>query len=92
MGWVRRTGADAGQGSVQVLGGPAGGCGLGGELLRLAQFGARIEVTDDGPATGDPSPRNGWGLAIVASVTDRAAATTQLDGRRTAWCEVTWPA
>jgi two-component sensor histidine kinase len=68
--------------------------GQGGSFtvrLRLAPSWARIEVTDDGPAVGDPSPRNGWELAIVAGVTDRASAATQRDGCRTAWCEVSWP-
>jgi two-component sensor histidine kinase len=51
---------------------------------------ARIEVTDGGAVQGQPSPRNGWGLAIVAGITDRAAAVIQPDGCRTAWAEVTW--
>ena len=59
--------------------------------LRTAPGWARIEITDDGPAADDPSPRHGWGLAIVAGVTDRASAVIQPDGCRTAWCEVSWP-
>jgi two-component sensor histidine kinase len=59
--------------------------------LRTASQWARVEVTDDGPKAGLPSPHNGWGLTIVREVTDRAAAVIQPDGRRTAWCEVTWP-
>jgi hypothetical protein len=68
--------------------------GQGGSFtvrLRTAPSWARIEDTDDGPAAGDPSPRNGWGLAIVAGVTDRASAVIQPDGCRTAWCDVSWP-
>jgi hypothetical protein len=68
--------------------------GQGGSFTvrpRTAPGWARIEVTDDGPAAGDPSPRNGWGLAIVADVTDRASAVIQPDSCRTAWCEVSWP-
>lgn len=68
--------------------------GQGGSFtvrLRTTQHWARIEVTDQGPAECDQMPRNGWGLAIVAEVTDRAAAVTQSDGCRTAWAEVTWP-
>jgi hypothetical protein len=60
--------------------------------LRTAPRGARVEVTDDGPAEGQPSASNGWGLTIVANVTDRASAAIQPDGCRTAWCEVTWSA
>jgi anti-sigma regulatory factor (Ser/Thr protein kinase) len=59
--------------------------------VRAAARSARVEVTDDGPKDGLPSPRNGWGLTIVREVTDRVAAVIQPDGRRTAWCEVTWP-
>jgi anti-sigma regulatory factor (Ser/Thr protein kinase) len=51
---------------------------------------ARIEVTDDGPADCQPSASNGWGLAIVSGITDRAAAVIQPDGSRTAWAEITW--
>jgi anti-sigma regulatory factor (Ser/Thr protein kinase) len=58
--------------------------------LRTRPGWARIEVTDNGPAAGRPIPRNGWGLAIVADITDRAAAVTQPDGSRTACAEVTW--
>jgi two-component sensor histidine kinase len=50
---------------------------------------ARIEVADDGPAN-HAGPRNGWGLTLVAGVTDRAGATLGQGGRRTAWAEVTW--
>jgi hypothetical protein len=58
--------------------------------LRTAPRWARLEVSDDGPAEGQPSASNGWGLRIVASVTDRASTVIQPDGCRTAWCEVTW--
>jgi signal transduction histidine kinase len=68
--------------------------GHGGTLtvrLRTAPRWARVEVTDDGPIPELPPGGNGWGLAIVAGVTDRSGATVQPDGRRTAWGEVTWP-
>jgi anti-sigma regulatory factor (Ser/Thr protein kinase) len=67
--------------------------GQGGSFtvrLRARPCWARIEITDSGPADGEPSPRNGWGLALVADVTDRAASVIQPDGCRTAWAEVTW--
>jgi anti-sigma regulatory factor (Ser/Thr protein kinase) len=67
--------------------------GQGGSFtvrLRTGPCWARIEVTDDGPADGQPSTSNGWGLAIVADITDRAAAVVQPDGSRTAWVEVSW--
>jgi hypothetical protein len=48
-------------------------------------------VTDQGPAATPPAERNGWGLAIVADVTDRTGATIQANGHGTAWAEVTWP-
>jgi hypothetical protein len=60
--------------------------------LRTGPSWARIEVTDEGPAVGPPASSNGWGLAIVAGITDRSAAVIQPDGCRTAWTEVTWPA
>jgi two-component sensor histidine kinase len=60
--------------------------------VRLSTLGhwARVEVTDDGPAEGAPSHGNGWGLQIVAGVTDRSGATMEPGGRRTASAEVTW--
>ena len=49
------------------------------------------EALPDCPRAEDlPSPRNGWGLTIVSGVTDQAAAVVQSDGKRVAWCEVTW--
>jgi len=60
--------------------------------VRTAPRWARIEVTDPGPATArPPAPGNGWGLAIVAAVTDRAGTTGGPGPARTAWAEVTWP-
>lgn len=50
---------------------------------------ARVQITDDGPVD-HPGPRNGWGLALVAGVTDRSGATIGPDGRRTAWAEIAW--
>jgi anti-sigma regulatory factor (Ser/Thr protein kinase) len=58
--------------------------------VRAAPGWARVEVTDDGPGPGSPTRRNGWGLPIVAGVTDRSGATMWPDGHRTAWAEVTW--
>lgn len=58
--------------------------------VRTAPRWARVEVTDDGPAKGSSSGGNGWGLKIVAAVTDRSGATIEPDGRRKAWGEVTW--
>jgi excisionase family DNA binding protein len=60
--------------------------------VRTAPRWARVEVTDDGTAAGSPSGGNGWGLKIVAGVTDRSGATIDPDGRRTEWAEVTWSA
>ena len=67
--------------------------GQGGSFtvrLRTGPSWARIEVTDDGPADSQATVSNGWGLAIVAGITDRAGAVIQGDGCRTAWAEVTW--
>lgn len=60
--------------------------------VRTAPRWARLEVADEGPKKGPPSASNGWGLTIVKGVTDRAAAVIRPDGKRVAWCEVTWPA
>ena len=67
--------------------------GQGGTVrvrVRTAPRWAQAEVTGDGPAAGVISPRDGWGLEIIAGVTDRTGALIQPDGRRTAWAEVTW--
>jgi hypothetical protein len=67
--------------------------GHGGTLtvrVRTAPRWARVEITDEGIAPGSPSRRNGWGLPIVAGVTDRCGAIVHPDGHRTAWAEVTW--
>jgi len=73
----------------------AAGHGDGGAFtvrVRTAPRWARIEVTDPGPAAArSAAPGNGWGLAIVAAVTDRAGATAGPGPARTAWAEVTWP-
>lgn len=60
--------------------------------VRTAPRWARVEVTDSGPAARPRDLGNGWGLAIVAAVSDRAGATIALDGARTAWAEATWRA
>jgi hypothetical protein len=53
---------------------------------------ARVEVTDPGPAGAAPGRGNGWGLSIVAAVTDRHG-TRHGPGRAcTAWAEADWPA
>lgn len=68
--------------------------GRGGSFtmqVRTAPDWARVEITDEGPAPGGTSKRNGWGLEIVSGVTDKSAAVIHADGCRTAWCEVTWP-
>lgn len=59
--------------------------------VRAAPGWARAEVSDAGPAVHDtPAAGNGWGLLIVAGVTDRCGTVTGPDGSRTAWAEVTW--
>lgn len=53
---------------------------------------ARAEIADQGPVDAPSRSNNGWGLAIVAGVTDRSGADIHPNGHRTAWAEVTWPA
>jgi hypothetical protein len=67
--------------------------GQGGSFtvrLRTGPSWARIEVTDDGPADSQATVSNGWGLAIVSDITDRAGAVIQPNGCRTAWAEASW--
>jgi anti-sigma regulatory factor (Ser/Thr protein kinase) len=67
--------------------------GQGGSFavrLRTGPGWARVEITDEGPAQGLREVSNGWGLSIVAGVTDQTDSIIQPDGRRTAWAEVTW--
>lgn len=59
--------------------------------VRIAPRWARIEVTDNGPASLPTAESNGRGLLIAAAVTDRSGTTFGPDGSRTAWAEVTWP-
>jgi hypothetical protein len=59
--------------------------------VRTAPRWAQVEVIDSGPATQPRTRGNGWGLAIVAAITDRAGASLGADGSRTAWAEATWP-
>jgi hypothetical protein len=59
--------------------------------VQTAPCWARIEVTDLGPAVLPMESSNGWGLGIAAAITDRAGASTDATGVRTAWAEVTWP-
>lgn len=63
-----------------------------GMLHLSAALACAVQGDHEGAAEVEPSAGNGWGLAIVADVTDRAGAVIQPDGCRTAWCEVTWPA
>jgi hypothetical protein len=68
--------------------------GEGGTFMvrvRTAPSWARAEIVDQGPAETPPQSHNGWGLAIVAGVTDLSGADVQPNGHRTAWAEVTWP-
>jgi serine/threonine-protein kinase RsbW len=70
----------------------ASGCGGTFTVrVRTAPRWARVEVTDAGPAPVPATTSNGWGLGIVAEVTDRAGDTIAADGQRTAWAEATWP-
>jgi two-component sensor histidine kinase len=69
--------------------------GRGGSFtvrLRTGPGRARVEVIDEGSAQGRSPASNGWGLEIVAGITDEAGAIIGPDGCRTAWAEVTWPA
>jgi anti-sigma regulatory factor (Ser/Thr protein kinase) len=50
--------------------------------IRTVPCWARINVADEGPTAGPGVPGNGWGLAIVADVTDRNGAIIAGDGRR----------
>jgi two-component sensor histidine kinase len=68
--------------------------GCGGKFtvrVRTASRWARIEVADQGSAPVPAASGNGFGLGLVASVTDRTGHSTGADGGRTAWAEVTWP-
>lgn len=69
--------------------------GCGGRyvvVVRHVPRWARIEVIDEGdppiPAIADG---NGRGLVLVEAVTDRSGFALDSQGRRTSWCEVTWP-
>lgn len=59
--------------------------------VRTALRWARIEVTDPGPAHGPAQHGNGWGLGIVAALTDRHGTRYDPDTARTAWAEASWP-
>lgn len=78
--------------------------GEGGIFLvrvRRVTLWARVEVTDDGPASAKPAApnpgtgvsaqpsANGYGLLLVREVTDRCG-TSFTGGRRTSWAECTW--
>jgi len=52
----------------------------------------RIDVIDVGrPAIPPVGQGNGHGLLWVEAVTDRSGYTLDDRGRRTSWCECTWP-
>jgi anti-sigma regulatory factor (Ser/Thr protein kinase) len=71
----------------------ASGCGgVFTVRVRTAPRCARVEVADQGPVPVPAAPGNGFGLGIVASVTDRTGHIIRDCGGRTAWAEVTWPA
>lgn len=59
--------------------------------VRLAPRWARIEVTDPGPADGPARPGNGWGLGIVAALTDRHGTRHGPGTAHTTWAEASWP-
>lgn len=59
--------------------------------VRTAPRWARIEVTDPGPALGPAQPGNGWGLGIVAALTDRHGTCHGPGTAHTAWAEASWP-
>jgi anti-sigma regulatory factor (Ser/Thr protein kinase) len=70
----------------------ASGCGGTFTVrVRTVPRWGRIEVTDEGPAPVPAASGNGFGLGLVAAVTDRTGHSIGADGRRTAWAEVTWP-
>jgi histidine kinase-like protein len=69
----------------------AGQDGMFTVTVRTAPRWARVEVTDPGPATGPPNPGNGWGLSIVAAVTDRRGTSHGPGPAHTPWAEATVP-
>lgn len=60
-------------------------------VRRLRRW-ARVDVIDAGPPPIPPvGEGNGRGLLMVEAVTDRSGFTLDSHGRRTSWCECTWP-
>jgi hypothetical protein len=59
--------------------------------LRTGRARARVEIADQGPPGRPVSPRNGWGLVVVAETADQTGVTVDAEGRRSARAEVTWP-
>jgi hypothetical protein len=59
--------------------------------VRTAPRWARVEVTDPGPAARPAVAGNGWGLGIVAAVTDRHDTHHGPGPARTSWAEASWP-
>jgi hypothetical protein len=74
-----------------VLWSAAGEAGTFTLTIRTAPRWARVEVTDPGPAISPDGESNGWGLEIVAALTDRHGTTPGPGPARTRWIEVTWP-
>jgi anti-sigma regulatory factor (Ser/Thr protein kinase) len=70
----------------------AGETGTFTVTVRIAPRWARVEVTDPGPATTPTAESNGWGLGIIAAVTDRHGTEHGPGPARTSWTEATWPA
>jgi signal transduction histidine kinase len=79
-------------GSNAVNWSAAGEAGTFMVTVRTAPRWARVEVTDPGPATAPTAESNGWGLGIIAAVTDRHGTERGPGLGRTSWAEATWPA
>ncbi|HUY45878.1 MAG TPA: ATP-binding protein [Streptosporangiaceae bacterium] len=69
----------------------AGEAGTFTVAVRTAPRWVRVEVTDPGPAAAPAARGNGWGLGIVAAVTDRHGTRHGPGPVRMSWAEVTWP-
>jgi hypothetical protein len=69
----------------------AGEAGTFTVTVRTAPRWARVEVTDPGPAAAPTARGRGWGLPIVAAVTDRHGTRCGPGPARTSWAEATWP-
>jgi anti-sigma regulatory factor (Ser/Thr protein kinase) len=78
-------------GSNALLWSAAGEGGTFTVTVRTAPRWARVEVTDPGPAPSPGAESNGWGLGIVAALTDRHDTSHGPGPARTCWAEATWP-